>query len=119
MPLADACICLPWVFGYGLGDPALVIEEASADGAIRSRLAGVDRLHYAAVRLRAHVIEMRHHLQAGILKRQMAIGIKKIGLILVNQVRHAVEVMPFPRLGNIVVVPIELLHQTSAIGIVI
>jgi hypothetical protein len=42
--LADAGVGLPRILGDAVGDAALVIQQAGADGAVGLFLAGVDRL---------------------------------------------------------------------------
>ena len=51
----------------------------------------------------------------------MPIGVKQVGLILVDQIGHAVEIMLAPRIGNAVVVPLVFVvaAEAGAIGIVI
>ena len=83
-----------------IGDAALVIEHAGADCAVGRQLAGVDGLGRSAVQLRADVVEMRDHLQAVLLEGQMAIGVEQVGLIFVDEVGHAVEIVLPPRIGN-------------------
>ena len=73
-----------------------MIQQAGADGAVHCLLAGVYRLGLAAVQLGAHIVEVRHHLQPVFLEREVAVGIEKVGLILVDEVGHAVKIMTLP-----------------------
>src|SRR5208282_796286 len=62
---------------------------------------------------------MGYHAHSVLLKRQMPIGIEDVWLILIDQIRHAIEVMPLPGLWNAIVVPIELVNKASAVGIMV
>ena len=62
---------------------------------------------------------MRHHLQAIFLEGQVAVGVEQVGLILVDQVGHAVEIVLPPGIGNAVVVPVQLVNERRAACVVI
>ncbi len=38
----------------------------------------------------------------------MAVGVEQIGLVLVDEIGHAIEVVSAPRIGNAVIVPLDL-----------
>ena len=49
----------------------------------------------------------------------MAVSIENVGVILVDEIGHAVEIVLPPRIGNAVVVPVQLVDEGHARGIVI
>ncbi len=102
MPLADAGVGLP---GAGIDlveDAALVVDDAGgAVGAVGEGFAEVDGLGFAAVGVGAYVVESSDHGGEGCTPRGLdaAVGVEEVGLVLIEEVFDAVEVLELPPVG--------------------
>ena len=99
VPVADAGVGLPWGCGDAVEDAALAVEGAGADGAVGGGLAEVDGFHFAAVFGGADVVELGDGGVAVLVEGDAAVGVEEVGLVLVDEVFDAAEVLELPAVG--------------------
>ena len=96
VPVADARVRLPRARPDAVDHAALYVEHAHAGLRVGPTLAGVDCLDLAAVTAHAGVVEMGDDGKAILSEWSAAIRIKQVGLMLIHDIQHAVEVVDAP-----------------------
>ena len=99
VPVADAGVGLPWGRGDAVEDATFAIEGAGADGAVLGGFAEVDGLDFAIVFGGAHVVDLGYGGVAVLVEGDAAIGVEEVGLVLVDEVLDAAEVLKLPAVG--------------------
>src|ERR1035441_4996372 len=90
--------------GMPAGNSALPVLHACPGFAIARQLAGVDGLASPPVALGAEIVKVRNQREAIFPKENIAVGVEQVGLVVVDQVFDALEVMHLPRVRRLAVI---------------
>jgi len=100
VPVADAGVGLPWECGDAVEDAAFAVEGAGADGAVVGLLAEVDGFDFAVVFGGADVVDLGDGGVAVLVEGDAAVGVEEVGLVLIDEIFDAAEVLQLPSVGR-------------------